>query len=302
MPVQLPPAFLAYAARDGAWADWLARLPRLVAQVITDWDLTADGTVMHGEVAVVVPVRTRTGDHAVLKVGFPHAEAEHEHLALRAWAGAGAVRLLQADPHRSALLLEPADPGHDLHGLPVVEACEVVAGLYGGLHRSPLPQLDRLSVHAARWTQELSGLRDAQAVPRRLVDQAIGLARSFAADPATDSALIHTDLHYANVLAAEREPWLVIDPKPLAGDPAYEVAPLLWNRWAEAVATGNLRAAVLERMFTVMDVAELDEDRVRAWVVVRELVNVLDAVRTGTAVTDPGWVTRATTIAKAVQR
>ena len=123
-------------------------------------------------------------------------------------------------------------------------------------------------------------------------------------DPATDAALIHTDLHYANVLAADREPWLVIDPKPLAGDPAYEVAPLLWNRWDEAVATGQPSGgAVLDRMFTVVDVAALDEDRVRDWVVVRELVNVLVGGR-GPARRGPtrGWVTPATTIVKAVQR
>ena len=302
MPLPLPPAFLAYAARDEPWAAWLARLPRLVDEVVDDWQLRVDGALMHGEVALVVPVRTRAGEPAVLKLGFPHAEAAYEHLALRAWNGNGAVRLLQADPRRWALLLERADPGHHQHALPVAEAGVGVAGFYERLHRRPLPQLDRLSTHAARWAVELAGLRRSPAVPRRFVDQAVGLARDFAADSETDRALVHTDLHYFNVLAAEREPWLVVDPKPLAGDPAYEVAPLLWNRWDDAVATGDLRAAVLERLFTVVDVAGLDEDRVRDWVVVRELVNVLDAVRTGTAVTDPAWVTRATTIAKAVQR
>ena len=302
MPVELPSAFLAYADRGPDWADWLSGVPRLSAQLLAEWELERDGPALHGETAIVLPVLTAAKEPAVLKLGYPHAEAEHEHLALRAWAGEAAVRLFRADPRRSALLLERADPGHDLHALPVVEACEVVAELYPRLHRDPLPQLDRLSGHTASWADELAVLRDERSVPRRFVDQAIGLARDFADDPDTDRALIHTDLHYANVLAAAREPWLVIDPKPMAGDPAYEVAPLLWNRWSEAVATHDLRGAVLERLFTVVDVAGLDEDRVRGWVVVRELVNVLWATRDGTATQDPSWITRATTIVKAVQR
>ena len=92
--------------------------------------------------------------------------------------------------------------------------------------------------------------------------------------------MIHGDLHYENVLAADREPWLVIDPKPMAGDPHYEVAPLLWNRWDEVVASGDVRDAVRRRFHTVVDTAGLDEDRARDWVVVREMHNAMWASRT----------------------
>ncbi len=300
MPVELPPAYLASAAGDDARDRWLAGLPRLIEQLLEEWQLRPDGPAMSGEVAVVLPVRNAAGQESVLKLGFPHPEAAHEHLALRAWAGNGAVRLLRADPRRCGLVLERAHPGHSLVELPVIEACAVIADLYARLHGPPLPQLDRLSEHAARWARELPRLRESGVVPRRFVDQAVGLAQGFAVDPATDRALIHTDLHYENVLAAEREPWLVIDPKPLAGDPAYEVAPLLWNRWDEVIASGDVRNAVLERMFTVIDLAGLDEDRVRDWIVVRELVNVAWATRK--AHVDTGWITVATAIVKAVQR
>lgn len=270
--------------------------------MLVEWQLAWDGTFITGETAVALPVVTEVGELAVLKVGFPHPEAEHEHLALRAWDGDGVVRLLRADPRRSLLLLERADPGQDLTGVPIVQACEVIARLYGRLHRQPLPQLVRLSDLAARWVDELSELRTLRVVPRRLIDQAVGLARDFATDPDTDSALIHTDLHYGNVLAAEREPWLVIDPKPLTGDPAYEVAPLLWNRWDDALASSSARTAVLERLYTVVDTAELDEDRVRDWVVVRCLVNVVWAHQDGGTRGGSRLVTRSMTIAKAVQR
>jgi streptomycin 6-kinase len=283
----------------------------LIADICLDWRLGAEGPAMTGETALVLPVRTATGERAVLKLGWPHPEAEYEHLALRAWAGRGAVQLLRADPRRQVLLLERAEPGHDLHALPVAEACEVIAGLYAKLHGQRLPQLDRLSAQAARWADELVDLRRSRRVPRRFVDQAISLASDFASDPQTDVGLIHTDLHFANVLAAAREPWLAIDPKPLTGEPAYEVAPVLWNRWDEAVATGDLRAALLRRMYTLIDHAGLDEDRVRAWVVVREMVNVREAVVADASVgpapvpesaEDTAWVTTALTIVKAAQR
>ena len=239
-----------------------------------------------------------------MKFGWPHPEAAHEHLALRAWAGRGAVHLWRADPRRSVLLLERARAEQDLHSLPVLEACAVVAGLYRVLHRPALPQLRRLSGLCASWSERLDKLDSARLVPRRFARQAAGLARDFAADPATDGTLIHTDLHYANVLAADRSAWLAIDPKPLSGDPAYEVAPLLWNRWTEVLAAPAPRTAILDRFYAVVDGAGLDEDRTRAWVIVRELVNVLWAVEESVrgVPLEPNWVSVATTIVKAVQR
>jgi streptomycin 6-kinase len=183
----------------------------------------------------------------------------------------------------------------------------VVAGLYERLHVPALPQLRRLSSYVDRWTRRLDALPSGAPVPRRLVEQAVSLGRSFVADEATDSRMIHGDLHYDNVLAGDREPWLVIDPKPVAGDPHYELAPMLWNRWDEVVASGDVRGAVRRRFHTLVDVAGLDEDRARDWVVVRELHNVLwaieDAERAGRRLTaeDRSWVTTAVAVAKAVQ-
>src|SRR5680860_1413063 len=108
-------------------------------------------------------------------------------------------------------------------------------------------------------------------------------------------------------LAADREPWLVIDPKPMSGDPHYEVAPLLRNRWDDIVRSGNVRDAVRRRFHTVVDVAELEEDRARDWVVVREMTNAMwtisDAAGAGRGLDnhDNEWITRCVSIAKAVQ-
>jgi streptomycin 6-kinase len=288
-------------------AAFVDRLPALVRDVLEDWELTFDGAPRHGRNALVVPVRTAAGRPAALKLVMPHPEARHEHLALQAWHGNGAVLLLRADPHRWALLLERLHATEDLTSLWDQEACELVAGLYARLHVPALPQLQRLSAFVARWTDRLADLPPHAPVPRRLVEQAVSLGRAFASDAGTDTRMIHGDLHYENVLAADREPWLVIDPKPMAGDPHYEVAPMLWNRWEEVVESGNVRDAVRRRFHTVVDTAVLDEDRARDWVVVREVHNVLwvieGADREGRGLTarDRERVTTAVAIAKAVQ-
>jgi streptomycin 6-kinase len=290
---------MAHAVHDGV-VSWLARLPKLIDSVLADWDLTTTGPVLTGSNAVVLLVTTDAGEPAALKVGWPHWEAEQEHLALRLWDGQGAVRLLRADPRRFALLLELADHRRDLNGRPVREACETVAGLYQVLHRQATDQFVRLSVLAEDWSQRLRLLRGHPSVPRRLADRATSLAAAFATDPQTDGMLLHTDLHFDNVLGATRMPWLAIDPKPLSGDPCYEVAPLLWNRWEEVTASNGVRAAILDRLYTVVDAANLDEDRVRDWVVVRQLVNVLWGLESPTPGRD--WLTTSIVIAKAVQR
>jgi streptomycin 6-kinase len=279
---------------------------------MAEWQLQPDGVVCTGQNAMVVPVRTAAEQAAAVKFGRPRPRSEHEHLALRTWGGDAAVQLLRADPRRSVLLLERGKPARDLTSVPVLEACAIIAGLYARLHRPAIPQLDRLSKQSARWSADLIQVRTENLLPRRFVDQAAALARDFAADPATDGTLLHGDLHYAHVVAADREPWLAISPKPLSGDPAYEVAPLLWNRWEDATATSDVRTAVLDRLYTVVDTAELDEDRVRAWVVVRVLAEVLGALkaqrpdvgdgRRQLPRVDSGWLTLATTIVKAVQR
>lgn len=299
MTVELPAALLRHGARGPDWAAWLDGLPRLVEEVLSSWRLTRDGEPRSRGTALVLPVRD-DGRPADLKLGGPEPGAAHEHLALRAWDGRAAVQLLRADPRRRGLLLERAVPGHDLHGLEAVPACVVVAELYRRLHRPPVPQLDRLSVRAARWSEDLAWLRGTALAPRRFVDQAVGLAAGFAADSGTDAALLHGDLHSGTVLAGAREPWLAVDPQPLAGDPAYEVAPLLWHRWDEAVGTGDLRGALLDRLYAVVDTAGLDEDRVRGWVTVRAMVELLRAARD--PVVDRDRVTLCTTLTKAVQR
>src|SRR5690349_14304513 len=131
--VALPQGVVAMADRGPDWAAWVERLPGIVRDLIAEWELRLDGEPLHGFTAIVVPVVTRSGLMAVLKVGLPDEESALEHLALTRWDGTGAVRLLRADPHRRALLLEHLR-GRDLADQWDLDACAVVAELYGRLH------------------------------------------------------------------------------------------------------------------------------------------------------------------------
>lgn len=295
--IELPAAVRAMAGRGPDWADWVRRLPAIAVDMLARWRLRPDGPPMHGHCSLVLPVRTADGAAAVLKISFPDDESEHEHVVLRRWAGAAAVRLLSADPHRRAMLLERLH-GADLTGLTDVDACRVVAGLYRRVHVPAMPPLRTLGSYLRRWNADLAALPRGAPIPRRLVEQAAALGADLAAEPATDSRVIHCDLHYANVLAADREPWLVIDPKPVNGDPHYEIAPMLWNRWEEL--GGDVREGVRRRFHTLVDAAGFDEDRARAWVVVRMVHNAMWALQDGPRA-DPGWLTTCISVAKAVQ-
>ena len=289
------------------WATWLDRLPDLATALLAEWELERDGELMHGFCSLVLPVRAPDGEAGVLKITFDgDDESEHEALALQRWGGRGAVRLLRADPHRRALLLERLEQ-RDLTGEWDLAACEVVADLYGRLHVPAAPQLRTVTSYVERWAAALGTLPRDAPIPRRLVEQAGSLARQLVADPASTGRLVHGDLHYENVLAAGREPWLVIDPKPMSGDPHYEPAPMLWNRWDEVVGSGDVRDAVRRRFHTLVDTAGLDEARARDWVVVRMVLNahwsVQDAQRAGRPLDaeEREWITQCIAIAKAVQ-
>lgn len=302
----IPPDLESRRALGTPWGAWLDRLPALYRDLVDEWELAPDGEPMNGYCSVVVPVRAADGTPAVLKLGLMDDESEHEHLALRAWAGDGAVLLLRADPRRGALLLERLGRA-TLASIGDVDACEVVADRYARLHRPALPQLRTVASYVERWLGALATLAVDAPLPRRLVEQALSLGRAFLEDPPASPVIIHGDLHYDNVLEADREPWLVIDPKPVSGDPHYEPAPLLWNRWEEMVATRDLRTAIRRRFHAVVDAAGLDEERSRDWVVVRMVLNghwtIQDAQRAGRALDadEREWITRCVAIAKAVQ-
>jgi streptomycin 6-kinase len=309
MPVAIPPALLGQRELGEDWARWLDRLPRLADELLADWHLRPTGGTLHGHCSLVVPVSDADGAPGALKVSFDgDEESLHEGLALQHWAGRGAVRLLRADPRRRALLLDWL-PGPDLGDAWDVEACEAVGDLYARLHIPAMPQLASVASYVERWLRDLEDLGRDIPVPRRYVEQALSLGRDLLAS-ASAPVVVHGDLHYANVMADAAGEWVAIDPKPMAGDPHYEPAPLLWNRMDELSgpgAVGSLRDGLRRRFHAVVDAAGLDEDRARDWVVLRMVLNagwaVQDARRAGRRLSagEQDWITRCIAITKAVQ-
>ncbi|MEU0497558.1 aminoglycoside phosphotransferase family protein [Mycobacterium sp. NPDC006124] len=269
-------------------------LPPGVRHQLDEWELTEDGPVTHGSASTATFVRTSDGAPAVLKIAVAGG-SDHEHLALRRWGGVGAVRLLRADPHRRALLLERLGT-QNLDSLWDVEACELVADSYRRLHVAALPQLRSLTSDVERWIEDFEKLPRSAPVPRRLVEQAVTTGRDLVSIRGAD-VLLHGNLHYRKLIAGEREPWLAIGPQPVNGDPHAEMAPMLWHRWDEL--EGNVRAGVRTRFHALVDAAGFDEARARAWTTVQVMHRAVRVIEGGATASDE--LTRYVAIAKAVQ-
>jgi streptomycin 6-kinase len=249
-------------------AEWSRRVRRLVVECIDQWALTVTGPPMTGWTAVVYPVE-RDGEQAVLKVGWPHSESRAEHLALQLWAGVGAVRLRAADPGRGALLLERLNPTRTLLEEDAFTACAIIGGLLRRLH-VPAPE----SIPSLRdWMAPHLERLDHPAVPRRFAVRTRLLAEELLDDPTR--VVLHTDLHYENVLAGTREPWLAIDPNPLAGHPGFELQPLLRNRMDELGTGSALRWSVRHRLEVTADAAGIDLEEARLWTLLNTGLQIL---------------------------
>jgi streptomycin 6-kinase len=260
------PRKLAVACRDmPERAAWLARLPDTLRDLEQRWSLTIGVPFDDDEMscAWVAPVALATGPSAVLKLGMPHMEGEHEIEGLRFWNGDPTVRLLEADDDLGAMLLERCEPGTVLRQLPEPGQDLVIARLLRRLWRSPVaPHPFRpLSVMLAHWSDETL----AQAEHWHddgLVREGLRVFKELP-HSAPAHVLLATDLHAGNVLRARREPWLVIDPKPFVGDPAYDATQHLRNcdRRLRADPDGTIRRFA--------DLLGVDRDRVRLWMFAR---------------------------------
>jgi streptomycin 6-kinase len=263
------PDDLARAAAQQGRGDWLAGLPALVAQVAADWKIGVGGPFLPGgATAWVAPARDHAGRDLVLKVCWRHPEAAHEADGLRTWAGAGTIHLYRAGELAEAtvLLLERCRPGTLLRASPAHEHDLVVAGLLRRLWIKPppghrfRPLSDMCDYWASRYEQRSPAERSCLEAP--VAEEGIRLLRELPRS-SDDALLLHTDLHAGNVLAAQREPWLAIDPKPYAGDPAYDVTQHIFNGvFIEGADVGVLAS----RMARLLD---LDPGRILLWLFAR---------------------------------
>jgi streptomycin 6-kinase len=264
---------------------WIAGLPAMAVGAMDRWELVIDGQVASGAVALIIPVARCDGSKAILKLQPVDDETSGEPAALRAWAGRGAVRLLEHDPSSGAMLLEKLDASRDLNTMEDdLAAAQVIAELLVKLNSAPAPPGLRYLSDVAPAT-----LAAAPEATRRVEDpderhlliNCVAQLQELITDR-IENRLLHWDLHYFNTLLTldGAGVWKAIDPKPLTGDSGFELLPALWNRWDDLVRSGDVARALLRRFDLMTAILGLDRARAVGWTLGRVLQNaVWDLVR-----------------------
>ena len=244
---------------------WLNELPSVLSELERRWSLTLGPPVDHDEVSCswVVPATCADGTTAMLKLGMPHYEGAHEIDGLRFWDGNPTVRLLRTDDSLNAMLLERCDPGTPLRELDEPEQDVVVAGLLRRLWREPgashpfRPLAEQMDLWCAETLSQSADWPD----PGLVREGLLAVEQMLRTTGAT--VLLATDLHAGNVLHAQREPWLVIDPKPFVGDPAYDATQHLLNCKERMLSDPDGTIA------RFADLLEIERERIRLWTFAR---------------------------------
>jgi streptomycin 6-kinase len=264
------PTSLAEHATTWGLNEWITTLPDTVGRISERWSLDiAAPFEPGGQTAWVAPAHSSQFGEVVLKVAHRHDEGLDEANGLREWDGQGAVRLWMAeevDPSTTALLLERCTPGTTLADRPAQLQDQVIASLLHRLWREPplgypFRPLEQMCSWWADECEKKLATHPVDADPG-LIREGIALFRTLPAD-AELTVLLTTDLHAENVLAANREPWLVIDPKPYVGDPTYDGLQHLLNS-RDRLAADPKR--LIERF---ADLLGVDPDRLAAWTFAR---------------------------------
>ena len=246
---------------------WLERLPRLRDECVEQWSLEVGQPFASANASLALPARLPDGTEAVLKIGFPHRESEHEGDALELWDGDGAVRLIARDHERDALLIERCVPGRHLSEAGAEVGLDVIVDLLPRLWKPATEPFRSLAEEAAWWRDYLPGQWERHGRPyeQRLLEVALDALDEL---PSTqgEQVLLHQDLHGDNVLSATREPWLAIDPKPLVGEREFGVAPVV-----RSYEFGHGREFVLQRFERLTSELGLDADRARGWTIAQTL-------------------------------
>jgi streptomycin 6-kinase len=242
---------------------WRESVPQLVAACVDRWSLELGEPYVQGAAGHTVRVELPDGSPAVLKLIYPHRESEHEAEALEVWSGDGAVHLFAYDEELWAMLIERCEPGTLLAKTDPEHALRVLIGILPRLWVEAGEPFHTLESETEWWVEHLleHWERAGRPFERRLLDAALDSLRALARTQG-EQVLLHQDLHGDNVLSAEREPWLVIDPKPLVGEREFAVAPIVRDP-----ELGHSRADVLHRFDRLTSELALDRDRARGWTI-----------------------------------
>lgn len=271
-PVQIPES-LTWLRDSPNGAAWLVALPALLDRACGRWRLAIDGPPYEGGVAgLVLPVR-RDGMPFVLKLQWPHPECADEAAALTAWKGAGAVRLCAHHAQDHALLMDRCEPGTSLASSNEDPIGEMIALLPKLWIETTYP-FRTLAEEAAGWSVSLPEAWERAGRPcdRSLVDAALDHIEALSGTQ-PDQVLVHQDLHGHNVLASG-DRWLAIDPKPLIGERAFSLAPVI-----RSFEFGEGRHATVARLDRMTSALDLPRDRALGWTVAQTMAWAFDGTR-----------------------
>ena len=262
---RIPDGVVANCRKSPERMAWLEELPSFVQELRHRWELKPDAPLIGEEptCSYVEAVRRADGTPVVLKISMPHMEQEHETEGLRFWNGDPTVRLLESDDALRAMLLERCKPGTTLRVLDESEQDIVIADLLRRLWRPvPTPYRFRpLSALIEYWSNQT--LSEIERWPDEgLVREGLRVFKELSY-LATADVLLATDLHAGNVLRAERDPWLVIDPKPFVGDPAYDGTQHLFN------CSARLQSHPETTIRRLADLLGVEYERLRLWTFAR---------------------------------
>jgi len=259
----------------------MGSLPQTIRQLEEAWGLILGEPFQPGGQTAWVAAASSKGDrHLVLKVAWRHPEAEHEANGLRAWQGQGAIQLYETATFDEtiALLVERCVPGTALASRPEPVQDAVIASLLPRLWLDPEPDhpFRPLQQMCAMWADEFERKSTARpgALDPGIAREGMALLRALPAN-AERNVLLCTDLHAENVLAAEREPWLVIDPKPYVGDPTYDALQHMLN------CEVRLRADPGALVRQMAELLGLDGERLLLWLFARCTLESLESPAMG---------------------
>jgi streptomycin 6-kinase len=256
---------------------------RHVAEEVAErWSLTLGEPYTPGVDGYTTRATLHDGTPAVLKILKPHRENEHEADALALWDGDGAVRLLERDESGYTFLIERCEPGTHLTSVGAEAALDVVIDLLPRLWKPAAEPFHTLSDEAAWWAEYLPE-QDWSREPDLLAAALDGIEALSSTQG--EQVLLNQDLHFGNVLAAEREPWLVIDPKPLSGEREFAAAPIV-----RAHELGHSKRDVFYRFDRVTSELGLDRERARDWTIVQTVAWTEDPNRNRTHVETARWL------------
>ncbi len=266
----IPDYFAAFIADyfGGEGAAWLAALPDLLSEYGQRWELRALPPFPGLTYNYVTPVMRADGSPAVLKAGVPGDEFRASIAFLRLCDGHGAVRLLEADDEWCVMLMEQAFPGSPLARLDDDDAATVIGADVMRAFWRPAPAEYPFPT-MARWLRAFGKVRAMYGgasgpLPETLLARAEGMARDLLAS-APYERLMHGDLHHDNIVSAEREPWLVIDPKGLVGDPGYETGPFMSNPYGRMETWSDPARHFARRADILAERLDYPRERILAW-------------------------------------